>query len=232
MTITPCIRQRSLQKEGVAIYRRARQPRRVAGKPAERIFASLTTLPLQFSFPKFDLPQGRRPAMGMIFLNTQRMRVHHHREIDRNFVWEMESSLSRLTNSILKGLLTMNHRHQHRPVKHRKPVWQEKNPSIVPFASQVALRKALIIEHVSIDQFDDFLWIMAQESAGQVDARNSVSTARGLFQLLAAQYSLNPNGADSFGDAIEECQGGIHYVMGRYHSAKAAKTFWQKHHWY
>lgn len=101
-----------------------------------------------------------------------------------------------------------------------------KRPTLVPLASQIALRKAILIENVSIGEYDDFLWIMAQELGGVVNARNSVSTARGLFQLLAAQYPLNPNGIDSFGDAVEECQGGIHYVMGRYHSARIAKAFW------
>jgi hypothetical protein len=73
---------------------------------------------------------------------------------------------------------------------------------------------------------------MAQESAGVVDARNGTSTARGLFQLLRAQYSLNPRGEASFGNAKEECQGGIHYIYGRYHSAHMARAFWQQHHWY
>ena len=81
-------------------------------------------------------------------------------------------------------------------------------------------------------QYDDFLWIIAQESGGSVDARNPSSSARGLFQLLRAQYSLNPHGERSFGNAVEECQGGIHYVIGRYHSAISAKIFWQAHHWY
>lgn len=126
----------------------------------------------------------------------------------------------------------MKHNHQHRPIKHSKAKWTEKNPSLVPLSSQAALRKAMTIEKVSIEEYNDLLWIMAQESGGVVDVRNSVSTARGLFQLLAAQYPLNPNGMNSFGDAVEECQGGIHYIMGRYHSAKMAKTFWQKHHWY
>lgn len=39
---------------------------------------------------------------------------------------------------------------------------------------------------------DDFLWLIAQESSGIVGVKNSKSTARGLFQLLRAQYSLNP----------------------------------------
>jgi hypothetical protein len=30
----------------------------------------------------------------------------------------------------------------------------------------------------------------------------------------------------------EECQGGIRYVIGCYHSANAAKIFWQQRHWY
>jgi hypothetical protein len=73
---------------------------------------------------------------------------------------------------------------------------------------------------------------MAQESGGKLDARNPTSTARGLFQLLKVQYDLNPNGEKSFGIAIEECQDGIHYIVGRYQNASAAKTFWLKHHWY
>lgn len=88
------------------------------------------------------------------------------------------------------------------------------------------------LERISSVEYDDFLWIIAQESGGIVDVRNSKSTARGLFQLLRAQYGLNPNGDKSFGNANEECQGGIHYVIGRYHSAAAAKKFWQQHHWY
>lgn len=126
----------------------------------------------------------------------------------------------------------MKHSHQHRPIKHAKAKWAEKDPERVPLSSQTALRKAMTIEKVSVGEYNDLLWIMAQESGGVVDVRNSSSTARGLFQLLAAQYSLNPNGINSFGDAVEECQGGIHYIKGRYHSAKMAKTFWQKHHWY
>ncbi|WP_310630365.1 hypothetical protein [Paraburkholderia sp.] len=73
---------------------------------------------------------------------------------------------------------------------------------------------------------------MAQESGGRVNARNGASTARGLFQLLQAQYDLNPRGEASFGNAVEECQGGIHYIYGRYHSARHARAFWQSHHWY
>ncbi len=88
------------------------------------------------------------------------------------------------------------------------------------------------LEGAPATEFNDLLWIMAQESGGVVDIRNSSSTARGLFQLLANQYSLNPRGAQSFGNAVEESQGGIHYIMGRYKTAQAARAFWQKHHWY
>ena len=103
---------------------------------------------------------------------------------------------------------------------------------MVPADVQAALRSAMNLEQVDASQFADLLWIMAQESGGVVDARNSKSTARGLYQLLAAQYGLNPHGEKSFGNAVEECQGGIHYIMGRYHSASAAKAFWKSHLWY
>lgn len=126
----------------------------------------------------------------------------------------------------------MKHIHHRRPIKNARAPWAEKNPALVPLATQTALRAAMTIENVSPLEYNDLLWIIAQESGGVVNVRNSASTARGLFQLLAAQYPLNPNGINSFGNAIEECQGGIHYIMGRYHSATTAKTFWQKHHWY
>ena len=87
-------------------------------------------------------------------------------------------------------------------------------------------------EAVPPSDFGDLLWIMAQESGGTVNARNPTSTARGLFQLLRAQYDLNPRGEKSFGNALEECQGGIHYIYGRYHTARMAREFWEKHHWY
>ncbi len=54
----------------------------------------------------------------------------------------------------------------------------------------------------------------------------------GSTKLLRAQYSLNPHGEQSFGNAIEEAQGGIHYIMGRYRTAKAAKLYWERHLWY
>jgi len=128
--------------------------------------------------------------------------------------------------------MAAKHLHSHRPVKGAKPEWKAKAPGIVPPGSQAALREAMQLEGVSPAEFNDLLWIMAQESAGVVNVRNGKSTARGLFQLLHAQYSLNPNGEKSFGNAVEECQGGIHYIMGRYHTASAARIFWEKHHWY
>jgi hypothetical protein len=129
--------------------------------------------------------------------------------------------------------LNMKYSHHHRPIKNAKAAtWAEKDPSKIPAHVQNALRDALRIEGVSMTQYDDFLWIIAQESGGIIGTRNPASTARGLFQLLRAQYPLNPHGEESFGNAVEECQGGIHYVMGRYHSAKTAKIFWQAHRWY
>ncbi len=75
-------------------------------------------------------------------------------------------------------------------------------------------------------------FIMAHESGGQVDVRNPVHSARGLFQLTAALYHLNPHGTASFGNAVEEAQGGIRYIKQRYGTADNAVAFWQQHHWY
>ncbi|MES2129165.1 MAG: hypothetical protein V4463_18005 [Pseudomonadota bacterium] len=117
-------------------------------------------------------------------------------------------------------------------VKRKRSPWVEHDTRTVPLSVVVALREAMKREEVSAGEFDDLLWLIAQESSGEVDARNTHSTARGLFQLLRNQYGLNPNGVKSFGDATEECEGGIRYVMGRYRSARAARMFWEAHHWY
>lgn len=124
------------------------------------------------------------------------------------------------------------HTHSHRPTKSPKHEWQEKPISMVPLKVQAALREAMRIESIPASDYNDLLWIMTQESTGVVNARNPLSTARGLFQLLRQQYTLNPKGEASFGNAIEECQGGIHYIYGRYYSAHKAKEFWLRHHWY
>jgi len=107
-----------------------------------------------------------------------------------------------------------------------------KDPGSISSATKAALSKVMKLEHVLPAQYDDLLWIMAQESSGHVNAKNPHSTARGLFQLLRNNYDLNPNGTKSFGDDVEECQGGIRYIIQRYHSARAARQFWEKHHWY
>jgi hypothetical protein len=121
---------------------------------------------------------------------------------------------------------------RHRSQKKTSTGWQEKDPAIVPVNVQNALREAMRVEGIAMAEYDDFLWLIAQESGGKVNVRNSSSSACGLFQLLRAQYPLNPNGEKSFGNAMEECQGGIRYVVGRYRSATAARDFWLQHHWY
>ncbi len=75
-------------------------------------------------------------------------------------------------------------------------------------------------------------FIVGQESDGQVGASNHSDSARGLFQLTRASYHLNPNGAQSFGNPVEEAQGGIRYIAQRYRTADNAAQFWQKHGWY
>jgi hypothetical protein len=130
------------------------------------------------------------------------------------------------------GVRKMHGTHSHGTSNKGHTKGQARPVSVVPPAVQNALRDAIKAEKKPETDFDALLWIMAQESAGVVNARNTKSTARGLFQLLHAQYSLNPRGEASFGNALEECQGGIRYIYGRYHTAYAAKGFWQRHHWY
>ncbi|SAK50238.1 hypothetical protein AWB76_01435 [Caballeronia temeraria] len=128
--------------------------------------------------------------------------------------------------------MTTLHTHQHRQIRQPRAAWEAIPTDVVPLYVRSALRDAMRLERVSDADYDDLLWILAQESSGIVDNRNHSSTARGLFQLLFAQYELNPKGEKSFGNAVEECQGGIRYIYGRYHSARTARRFWEKHHWY
>lgn len=108
-----------------------------------------------------------------------------------------------------------------------------KDPAIVPPDIRQALRQAMALERMPADWLDDMLWILAQESEGNIGITNRKgSSARGLFQLTRANYGLMPRGEASFGNAVEECQGGVRYVVGRYHTAAAARAFWVKHLWY
>ena len=118
------------------------------------------------------------------------------------------------------------------PPKPARHPWVEKDPANIPDASRTALRQAMLLEQTPSGEFDDLLWIMAQESEGVVNLQNPKSTARGLFQLTASGYANNPNGVDSFGNAVEDCQGGLRYIKGRYGTAADAKAFWLVHKWY
>ena len=102
----------------------------------------------------------------------------------------------------------------------------------LPAAADAALTQAMALENVPASWKSGLSFIMAHESSGRVDARNPVHSARGLYQLTRANWHLNPHGAASFGNAVEEAQGGIRYIRARYGSADNAVAFWQAHHWY
>ncbi len=131
------------------------------------------------------------------------------------------------------------HSHVHRPAPAAQaPValahhaWAEKTAAVIPDAVQHALTQAMRLERVPESWHAGLQFIMAQESSGRVGVRNHVDTARGLFQLTRASYALNPNGAGSFGNALEEAQGGIRYIRERYGSADSAAGFWRQRRWY
>lgn len=102
----------------------------------------------------------------------------------------------------------------------------------LPADADAALTQAMALENVPASWKSGLSYIMAHESSGQVDARNPVHSARGLYQLTRANWHLNPHGAASFGNGVEEAQGGIRYIRSRYGSADNAMAFWQQHHWY
>jgi hypothetical protein len=120
----------------------------------------------------------------------------------------------------------------HMPLQMAHPRWVEKPDSALPAQSDAALTQAMSVKGIPQSWQSGLRFIMAQESGGQVNAKNPVHSARGLFQVTAANYHLNPNGARSFGNAVEEAQGGIRYIQQRYGSADNAVAFWRQHHWY
>jgi len=95
-----------------------------------------------------------------------------------------------------------------------------------------ALDEAMALEGVPSSWKHGLSFIVAQESGGKIGIQNPRDSARGLFQLTAANYHHNPNGAGSFGNAVQEVQGGIRYIKERYGTADKAAQFWQDHHWY
>ncbi len=102
----------------------------------------------------------------------------------------------------------------------------------LPEAVDGAIRTAMAREGAPDSWTDALRFLVQKESGGLVDVRNPRHSARGLFQLTAANYTLNPRGAASFGNAVEEAQGGIRYIRARYGTADAAADFWRKKGWF
>jgi len=101
-----------------------------------------------------------------------------------------------------------------------------------PDASIDALSQAMTLEGVPTSWQPGLTFIMAQESGGEVGVHSPIHSARGLYQLTAPNYHYNPRGAASFGNAVEEAQGGIRYIRARYGTADNAVAFWNQHRWY
>ncbi len=95
-----------------------------------------------------------------------------------------------------------------------------------------ALKQAMTAEAVPDSWESGLNYLMMQESGGRVGVRNPASSARGLFQLTASNYHLNPHGVHSFGHAAEEAQGGIRYIKERYGTVDNAVAHWRYKHTY
>jgi hypothetical protein len=127
---------------------------------------------------------------------------------------------------------TVHHSAAVHPAASRSWVAPDKSSPPLPSGTSGALTQAMAAEHVPDSWKSGLSFIVAQESGGKVDAHSPVHSARGLFQLTAANYQMNPHGAASFGNAVEEAQGGIRYIRARYGSADKAVAFWRTHKWY
>jgi hypothetical protein len=105
-------------------------------------------------------------------------------------------------------------------------------PRTSPEEAAAALTQAMAREGVPDSWRRGLEFIMHKESRGQIDARNPIHSARGLFQLTRVNYHLNPSGEASFGNGVEEAQGGIRYIKQRYGSAEKAVEHWHRRGWY
>ena len=127
------------------------------------------------------------------------------------------------------------HAHGHRHGHHRGSFHthvQHAARAPVSADAKAALQTAMGKEGVPASWESGLQFIMQRESGGQTGVANKTDSARGLFQLTRASYHHNPNGAASFGNPVEEAQGGIRYIQERYQSADNAVAFWQRHGWY
>ena len=120
--------------------------------------------------------------------------------------------------------------YQSSPATQQKPA--AKTISSIPESAQQALQQAMALEKVPSSWQSGLQFIMAHESGGRVDIRNPHHSARGLYQLTAANYHFNPRGKDSFGNAVEEAQGGIRFIKQRCGTVEKAVAFWQQNRWY
>ena len=123
------------------------------------------------------------------------------------------------------------HRH-HSKAHHTRHSGPHRHARTLPSMSEEAewaLGRAIELEQVPQTWKAGLRFLILRESGGQSGATNPISSARGLFQLTRVNYHLNPRGAASFGNPVEEVQGGIRYVLERYQTVANAVAHWQRH---
>ena len=156
-------------------------------------------------------------------------RTHHHAHASQAPASFQQALLRAVGSKVATGRFTSAIHH----AAARVPAVAAAKPgNTAPGASVTALSEAMAREGVPTSWQPGLTYIMAQESSGKVDAQSPVHSARGLYQLTAANYHYNPHGTASFGNAVEEAQGGIRYIRARYGTADNAVAFWQQHRWY
>jgi hypothetical protein len=154
-------------------------------------------------------------------------RTHHHAHAQSSSFQQVmlralrgEAATGRAHNGVLQAVARVPAATPAKPV------------ATAPGTAADALGQAMTQEGVPASWHVGLAYIMTRESGGKVDAHSPVHSARGLYQLTAANYHYNPQGVASFGNAVEEAQGGIRYIRARYGTANKAVEFWNQHHWY
>lgn len=78
----------------------------------------------------------------------------------------------------------------------------------------------------------DWQWIVAHESGGNPAARNRSSGAFGLGQFLGSTGRAYAKYGALSSDPVEQIQAMGMYIADRYGNPTAAKSFWERNHWY
>lgn len=105
------------------------------------------------------------------------------------------------------------------------------NPTGYVTASN-AVTRALKDRNLPDSWLKPTLELVARESSFRKDAKNSKSTAAGLFQFLDGTRKSYGGSKVDWDDPYQQAYAGVQYIKDRYGTPEKALAFWDKNKWY